>query len=343
VTTSESPPGVIPVGRAGLVLALGLSVTGFGALATEPAVTGAPAPAPFLRALGTVQDGGLPHAACHGPRCRRARRDPSFRRLVASLAVVDPAASPPAVFLLDASPDLIEQLSRLRDLRPGGIEDPSGRETVDREPIDGLFLTHAHIGHYLGLAFFGYEAVHTRALPVWATPRMAGYLRDNGPWSQLVDLGNIDLRSLPPGESVQLTERLRVTAIAVPHRDELSDTVGYVVEGPSRSALYVPDTDRWDAWDPPLLERLEGVDVALLDGTFYSADELPGRSVEQIGHPLIRTTMDLLGERVAGGGLEVYFTHLNHSNPALDPDGPEARAIRERGFHVLAENDEIDL
>jgi pyrroloquinoline quinone biosynthesis protein B len=344
MTTSELPPRVAPVvGHAALALALCLSVAGSGALAAERSTAGDPAPPPFLRALGTVQDGGLPHAACDGPRCRRARRDPSFRRLVASLAVVDPAASPPAVFLLDASPDLIEQLSRLRDLRPDTGEDHGGLETVDREPIDGLFLTHAHIGHYLGLAFFGYEAVHTRALPVWATPRMAGYLSDNGPWSQLVDLGNIDLRSLPPGESVRLTERLRVTAVPVPHRDELSDTVGFLVEGPSRSALYVPDTDRWDSWDPPLLERLEGVDVAVVDGTFYSADELPGRSVVQLGHPLIRTTMDLLQERVAGAGLEVYFTHLNHSNPALDPDSPEARAIRERGFHVLAEDDEIHL
>lgn len=302
-----------------------------------------PAAGPYLLVLGTAQDGGLPHAACSGPHCSRARRDPGFRRLVASLALVDPAESPPRVFLIDATPDVAEQLRLLEPLRPRPPVDPAGRETVDRAPLDGILLTHAHMGHYLGLATFGYEVVSTHGLPVWTTPRMASYLQHNGPWSQLVDFGNIELRSLAPGASVRLTPRLEVTALAVPHRDELSDTVGFVIAGPSRRVLYVPDTDRWDSWDPPLGERLEGIDVALLDGTFYSPDELPGRSIEQIGHPLIETTMDLLSERVAAGSLAVYFTHLNHSNPAVDPEGPEAAAVRRRGFHVLADEQRIDL
>jgi pyrroloquinoline quinone biosynthesis protein B len=327
------------------VLAAGVLAATLGALGPAADRDGAPAPpaAPHVRVLGTAQDGGLPHPGCSGPRCRRALRDPDARRLVASLALVDPATSPASVFMIDATPDLVAQLARLTDLRAPAPGAGDRLETVDRQPIDGVLLTHAHMGHYLGLAFFGYEALHARALPVWATPRMADYLRRNGPWSQLVELGNIDLRSVATGSDVRLTERLRVTVMPVPHRDELSDTVGFLVQGPTRTLLYVPDTDRWDAWDPPLLERLEGVDVALLDGTFYSADELPGRSVEQIGHPLVRTTMDLLQERVAAGTLEVYFTHLNHSNPALDPDGPEAEEVRRRGFHVLGELEEIGL
>lgn len=328
-----------PARRGPLAVAVWLSTVALGASAASPPDPPRP---PFLRVVGTVQDGGLPHAACTGPRCRLARRDATARRLVASLAVVDPAASPPQVFLIDATPDLGAQLDRLADLRPAAA-DGGGEETVDRHPIDGVLLTHAHIGHYLGLAFFGYETIHTSGLPVWATPRMAGYLRANGPWSQLVERGNIELRSLAPGKALRLTPRLRVSAVAVPHRDELSDTVGFLVEGPSRRALYVPDTDGWEAWDPPLLERLRDVDVALLDGTFYSTDELPGRSVERIGHPLVGQTMDLLQERVAAGALAVWFTHLNHSNPALDPESPEARTIRDRGFRVLAENEEIEL
>ncbi len=293
--------------------------------------------APFVRVVGTTQDGGLPHAACSCERCERARREPSFRRHVASLALVDPAGEPPAVFLIDATPDLPEQLERLADLRHA----TAGR--VDRAPLDGILLTHAHIGHYLGLAFLGYEVVHVQGLPVWATARLGAYLRTNGPWSQLVGKGEIDLRELVPGVEIALTESLRLTPLLVPHRDEYSDTVGFLVSGPRRRLLYVPDTDRWETWDPPLLERLAGVDVAILDGTFYSTDELPGRSVGEIGHPLMRVTMDLLADRVASGQLEVHFTHLNHSNPALTPASPAGAEIRGRGFRILEEGLELPL
>ncbi len=294
-------------------------------------------PVPFVRVVGTVQDGGLPHAACSCERCERARREPAFRRHVASLAIVDPGLEPPAAFLIDATPDLAAQLERLADVRR-----PAAGQ-VDRAPLDGVLLTHAHIGHYLGLAFLGYEVVHVQGLPVWATARMAQFLRTNGPWSQLVSKNEIALREIVPGVEVALSETVRVTPFVVPHRDEYSDTVGFLITGPHRRLLYVPDTDRWETWEVPLVERLAGVDVAILDGTFYSTDELPGRSVEQIGHPLIQVTMDLLAERVREGALAVYFTHLNHSNPALDPESAAAAEIRRRGFRVLEEGLELPL
>jgi pyrroloquinoline quinone biosynthesis protein B len=290
---------------------------------------------PFVRVLGTAQDGGFPHAACEHEACRRARAGELAPRLVASLGLVLPATH--EVFLIDATPDIRPQLDALRDVRTL----PPDR--VDRHPVDGIFLTHAHIGHYLGLAFLGFEAVHTSDLPVWATPRMAAFLTANGPWSQLVSLGNIALRPLASGEPVELSAGVRVSAFQVPHRDEFSDTVAFVVRGPHRTVLYVPDTDKWSTWAPPLLERLAGIDVALLDGSFYSTDELPGRSVEQIGHPLMGSTMDLLQQRVDAGHLAVYFTHLNHSNPALLPDSDARREIERRGFAVAAEGQEIAL
>ncbi len=298
--------------------------------------SGAEAPrGPFVRVLGIAQDGGFPHAACEHRACRDAREGRAPRHLVASLAVVVPAEE--TVFVIDASPDVREQLDLLRDVR----DLPADR--VDRAPIDGLFLTHAHIGHYLGLAFFGFEAVHTSALPVWATAPMADFLRGHGPWSQLVELGNIELRTLRPEAAVAIGGGVTVTAFNVPHRDELSDTVAFRIDGPRRTVLYVPDTDKWATWEPSLPERLSDVDVALLDGSFYSADELPGRSVEEIGHPMIGTTMELLQAQVAGGELEVIFIHLNHSNPALVTGSPERSAIEDRGFSVAVEGLEIDL
>src|SRR5688572_14807675 len=178
-------------------------------------------------ALGTAQDGGLPHASCSCGRCEAARRDPARRRLVASLAVL----AGDRAFLIDATPDVREQLDRVAALRS------RPRGAVDRAPLDGVLLTHAHIGHYLGLAFFGFEAVHTRELPVYATPRMSEFLRAHAPWSQLVGIGNVVLRQTPAGAAYELAPGLTVTPLAVPHRDELSDTVGYLLRGPRRTLL----------------------------------------------------------------------------------------------------------
>ncbi|HEX9669933.1 MAG TPA: MBL fold metallo-hydrolase [Thermoanaerobaculia bacterium] len=321
------------------VLAPALVAAAAGPRATAPVRSAAPlaAPAaPRLVVLGTVQDGGLPHVACTCVRCERARREPGFRRHVASLALHLPASD--KVYLLDATPDLGEQLDEVARLRGRSA---AGR--VDRAPVDGVFLTHAHVGHYLGLAFFGFETVHARRLPVWASPRMADFLRGNGPWSQLVKLENVELRALRAGEPVALEGGVSVTPLQVPHRDEYSDTLGFFVRGPRRTVLYVPDTDSWRAWARPLPELLAGVDEALLDGTFYSLDELPGRDVASIGHPLIADTMELLAPLVKSRGLRVAFTHLNHSNPALEPESAARQAIAARGFRVLAEGEEIGL
>ena len=290
---------------------------------------------PYVQLLGTVQDGGLPHAACDCTRCAAARADPARRRRIASLAVCLPASG--KVYLVDATPDVRDQLHRLRGLRDA----PVGR--VDRAPVDGVFLTHAHLGHYLGLAFFGFEAVHTRSLPVFATAAMGSFLESNAPWAQLVRLGNIRLVEIAPGSPVGLEDGVTVTAILVPHRDEYADTVAYAITGPDRSVLYVPDTDAWTTWSPSLQERLDGVDVAVLDGTFFSPAELPGREIGEIGHPLIETTMDLLESRVADGTLQVLFTHLNHSNPALDPSGAARHSIDERGFTVADDGQVLAL
>ncbi len=312
-----------------------------------------PATGPRLRILGTVQDGGLPHAGCWCSHCRAARSSPAHSRFVSSVALILPRPSDhPEIFLFDATPDVRPQLDLLHDLRPDSAC------TIDRRPVDGVFLTHAHIGHYLGLAFFGYEAIHTTNLPVYCTNRMAEFLRTNGPWSQLVRIGNVQLLDLVPGKPVQLPavrdgrSKVTVTPIQVPHRDEYSDTMGFIirrelneqgVSGPT--VLFVPDTEPWDTWNPSLIKVIEQhhVTIAILDGTFYSVAELLGRDVMKIGHPLMRDTMDLLEPLVRAGRLKVYFTHLNHSNPALDPSSRAMKEIMRRGFKVAREGVELAL
>ena len=301
--------------------------------APPEAVDPAPA-APYVLVLGTAQDGGIPHAACTCAHCDAARRSPERRRRVASLAIVVPATG--KRFLIDAGPDLREQLDRL----PAA---PGRRGGVDRAPVDGVLLTHAHAGHYIGLAFFGFEAIHTSKLPVDCTPRMAAMLRASVPWSRLVAREEIELRERAPGTAFELDPGVTVTPFLVPHRDEDSDTVGFRIRGPGRTVVYVPDTDRWASWKPSLRETLEGCDVALLDGTFYAPDELPGRDPATIGHPMIPVTMDLLEDDVRGGRIRVLFTHLNHSNRALDADGAALREIRRRGFDVASDGQKIPL
>lgn len=326
----------------GLSLALILAVVApaepeVAAAETSEAAVSTPAPAagPRVVVLGTVQDGGMPQASCSCDRCTLARQDPSLARRVASLAIDFPKTG--HTYLIDATPDLPAQIEEVHTFR----DHPAGR--VDRAPFDGVMLTHAHIGHYLGLALFGFESLNTKDLPLWVTPRFAAYLRNNGPWSQLVRLNNVAIRELAIGQPFDLEEGVTVTPIQVPHRDEYSDTMAFLIRGPKKSLFYVPDTDTWDTWKVALPEVLKDVDYALLDATFYSVDELPDRDVKKIKHPLTTASMDLLAPLVKKGRLQVYFTHLNHSNPALDKAGAARKAIEAKGFHVLDEEDEFAL
>ncbi|HEV2855697.1 MAG TPA: MBL fold metallo-hydrolase [Thermoanaerobaculia bacterium] len=305
-------------------------------LAAAPAVSPGTA-GPRVVVLGIAQDGGMPQTGCDCSNCSLARRNPSFARHVASLAIDFPKTD--HVYLVDATPDLPEQVEKIHAFRAH----PEGK--VDRAPVDGVLLTHAHMGHYLGLAHFGFESLNTKNIPVWVSPRMAEYLKNNGPWSQLVRLGNVALREFQPGQPFDLEEGVSVKPLQVPHRDEYTDTMAFLIRGPKKTLLYVPDTDSWKVWPKPLTDVLaeEKVDVALLDATFYSPDELPDRDITKVKHPLITQSMDLLEPWVKSGKLRVYFTHLNHSNPAFDPNGAARRAIEARGFRVLAEDEELGL
>ena len=263
--------------------------------------------------LGTAQDGGVPHAGCHQPVCEAARRDPAKRRLVASLGIVERGGG--KRFLVDATPDFSDQMERL-----GGLP-------------DAILLTHAHIGHYLGLAQLGREVLGTRGVPVYCTPSMAAFLRGNGPWRRLVALGNIQIRELEPGREWELAPGLRVTAIPVPHRGEDSDNVAYRIAGATRTVLWLPDIDRWDQWDHHVADlAAERGLTAFLDGTFWAADEIPGRSIADIPHPLVRDTMRLAGRPVA----EVLFVHFNHTNRLLWDEGAAAE-VRSRGYGIARE------
>jgi pyrroloquinoline quinone biosynthesis protein B len=284
----------------------------------------------YVLVLGSVQDGGLPQVGCFTPRCDRARTEP---RYVASLALVEPAAE--RFYLVDATPDLTRQMDLI-------AEDTFRRRAQARRPFDGIFLTHAHIGHYLGLALLGREGVGTAPTPCYCSPQMAAYLSSNGPWSLMVDEGRIFFPEIRLNSWHRIDDFLSVRLLPVPHRHEYSDTVGFIFRGPTHSLLYLPDIDSWDAWDQPVEEVVQEVDIALLDGSFYSATEVPGRNIEDIPHPLIPRTMDRL-ESAVRRGHRMVFTHLNNTNPVHDEGSEERAEVLLRGFEVARAGMRIEL
>ncbi|MCL4833227.1 MAG: hypothetical protein KJZ86_12340 [Caldilineaceae bacterium] len=264
--------------------------------------------------LGAAQDAGLPQTGCVCDRCRAAQVDPSRRQFVVSLGLIDRAVG--QMWMIDATPDFREQLILLQQAAPACS-------------LAGILLTHAHMGHYTGLIQLGREAWNTRHMPVYATPRMCAFLMRNQPWQQLAKFGNIALRLSPPDKPITLSPQLTVTPIPVPHRDEWSDTMAFRVDGPQQSLFYCPDIDDWERWEQPLPALLSQVDVALLDGAFFSPAEIPGRNIAEIPHPLATDT----AERAAGSACDVRLIHLNHTNPLWD-DGPQRAWVAERGVGV---------
>jgi pyrroloquinoline quinone biosynthesis protein B len=271
--------------------------------------------------LGVAQDGGAPHAGCTKECCEEKWNNPTQHARVSSIGIVDPVTK--ESWIIDATPDFAVQLTALDN------------------QLSGIFLTHAHIGHYTGLMHLGREVMGAKEIPVYAMPRMKTFLELNGPWNQLVALNNISINEINDNVKITLNERLSITPFLVPHRDEYSETVGYKVEGPNKSLVFIPDVDKWQKWDQDIKEVVSNNTYSLLDGTFYDIDELPGRDMSEIPHPFIVESMDLFNDVVNKSG--IYFIHLNHSNPALNFNSNAFDNIKKSGFNIAERGQFFDL
>jgi len=240
----------------------------------------------YARVLGVAQDAGVPHIGCNCPRCERFREAPL---LPACLGLVGGEAT----YLCDATPAIAEQTRAL----------PSFPTAI--------LLTHLHMGHMAGLLQLGKEALN-RPTTLYGSPAVCAFLRANAPWNRL------PLTLVEVNERVELEPGLEVEWVRVPHRDEDADTHAFLVTGPTRSLLYLPDIDAWEIDLHALLARC---DLALLDGSFYSRDELPRQ--RNIPHPPITETLALLSDEEIA---KVRFLHFNHTNPVLDENGPTVLA-----------------
>lgn len=284
-------------------------------------------PTQYLTILGIAQDAGFPQAGCEKEQCQLYWDGSVDKRRVVSLGLTD--AETGQNWMFEATPDFPEQLHSLKS--------ESGRDD-----LSGIFLTHAHIGHYTGLMYLGHESMGASGVPVYAMPQMQEYLEENGPWSQLVSMNNISLKNLSADSTIQLSNNLTVTPFLVPHRDEYSETVGYRIESSSKKVLFIPDINKWHVWERDIIEEIAAVDVALIDATFYSADELPGRDMSEIPHPYVEESMELFTDLPASEKEKVMFIHFNHTNPLI-LDSEERESVERLGYRVASEGDKIPL
>jgi pyrroloquinoline quinone biosynthesis protein B len=284
--------------------------------------------APYVIVLGIAQDGGVPQAGCQKNCCRERWSNAAMRQHVTCLAMVDPATN--EHWLIEATPDFKSQLRTLAEMAPKSM-------------LSGIFLTHGHIGHYTGLMHLGREVIGSREIPVYVMPRMQNFLKENGPWDQLVRLKNIVLRPMQNDSTITLNRQIRVTPFLVPHRDEYTETAGFRLGGPRKSVLFIPDIDKWEKWERRLEAMLASADVAYVDGTFYAEGEIPGRNMSEIPHPFITETVQRLAALPLVEKNKVRFIHLNHTNPALQRNSAAAKAIEKAGFKLAQEGERFEL
>ena len=269
----------------------------------------------YIQVLGIVQDAGYPHIGCEKDCCNAVSPGDYF---VSCLGLVDKTNN--KRYLFDATPDIHNQLNLLEKF-------------PDANLVDGIFLTHAHIGHYTGLMYLGREGLGGKKIIVYALKRMSKFLTKNGPWEQLVKLNNISIQTISNKEFVKLSENIFVIPIRVPHRDEYSETVGYKIIGKSKKILFIPDIDKWDEWKKSIIEEVKLVDYAFIDGTFYNGTEL-NRDMREIPHPSIEETLQLFSNQPVAERNKIYFIHINHTNPILANKNGIRDLVEGLGFNI---------
>jgi pyrroloquinoline quinone biosynthesis protein B len=281
--------------------------------------------------LGTAQDAGSPQIGCKKKCCRELFNNPEIDRRVTCLGLIDSENN--NTYLFEASPDISRQMKMLTQLESNS----------NKEMVDGIFLTHAHIGHYTGLMYLGKEATDAQKVPIYAMPRMKQFLKSSGPWSQLVERGNIELKDLVNEEPLEISTELNVTPLLVPHRDEFSETVGYRIEGPNKSALFIPDIDKWKKWERDIVKEIKEVDYAFLDATFFSGEEINNRDISEIPHPFVIESLEKFDDLEEAEKNKIIFIHFNHTNPLLVAGSEASRLVEQKGFRIARIQDEFEM
>ena len=215
--------------------------------------------------------------------------------------------------------------------------------------VDHLLLTHAHLGHVDGLGLFGREAIAARGIELHVSDDMYHLIDRTPQWNLMIQQGVFNLQTFTAGDVVFSQGELSIEAVRIPHRAELSDMHAFIIRGKSKSLLFLTDHDTWKetlavhncSTIRELLGKLN-VDIAFIDGTFWSEDELAGRNQETVPHPPVLQTLKMLGEKKQGDP-EIIFTHLNHTNPLYNRDSEQYAEVKRLGWSVAHQGQRFTL
>jgi pyrroloquinoline quinone biosynthesis protein B len=288
--------------------------------------------------LGTAAGGGFPQWNCWCPPCRVARSNPR-RAIPRSQSSVAVSADGARWFLLNASPDVREQVGRLPVPAPTAVR---------HVPVEGIVLTDAELDHTVGIVLLR----EARRLQLAATDAVRGVLEDD---SRILAVtrafAEVIVAELVPDRPLGLCYRdgspsgLRVTCFPVPagpprfaREDRPGHTVGLIVadERTGGTCAFVPGCG---GIDDALLSRLGPADLVLFDGTFWTDDELIGlrigeRTAREMDHLPVSGPDGSLARLSGLPSRHRVYTHINNTNPMLLEDAPERGLVERAGLRI---------
>ena len=293
----------------------------------EPGVT--------VTILGIAQDAGIPQAGCSCERCLNAHENPELKRYPVSIGIQG----------VDGSKHLIEVTKNLSEqLRTWSKNKIEGNIFIP----DSVTITHLHLGHIEGIGQFGKPVMGIKNLPIYLSQKNNDSIQERNDIKLMIKEENIKLISennFRPMNDCGFT----LEFIPIPHRSELGDTSAILIKGPKKNLLFLPDQDSWsetlDSFSVKSIRALLTslrVDIALVDGTFWNLNELPGRDLSKIPHPTIEESIRRLGIKKINDP-DIFFIHLNHSNPVNDRDSEERNLVESYGWSICERNHTLSI
>ena len=301
--------------------------------------------------LGTAAGGGFPQWNCNCRNCAGVRSGAVRAKARTQSSIFVRADAGVDGILFNASPDILEQIRSHPALQPA--------RAVRDSAIAGVVLIDGQIDHATGL-FMLRERVGR--LPLWCTDAVDEDLRGGNPIFNVlehycgVDRHRIALDGVPfhvPGAAGLSLRALPLRSKAAPyspHRDRAvpGDNIGVTIvdSGRGTSLFYAPGLAEVT---PAVFDAMANADAVLVDGTFWSDDEMIGlglstRRAQEIGH---------LAQSGPGGMVEWLsrlpartrrcLIHINNTNPILDEDSPERAALTRAGIEVCEDGMELIL